>query len=241
MLTLFILAIAPVVIIAIYLYIRDKYEREPISVLLKGLVFGALSTLFVIGIGFMLQKIAPSGPPMLSVFYKSFIVAALNEEAMKFLVFMILIWRDKNFNENFDGILYAVFISMGFACVENILYVMGGDFLTGIARALTAVPGHAIFGITMGYFLAKAKFSNSRRNLNLLSALAVPVILHGIYDAILFSMKDTHIGTSIVTLIVLFILFVIFLYILGFRKINESVESSQFKNKDQGENTGQGV
>ncbi len=226
-----IISIAPVAIIAIYLYIRDKYEREPFYMLLKGLFLGAMVTLVVVGAGLMLNAIAPQGPRLLSLLYESFIVAAFNEELMKFLVFMVFIWRDKNFNENFDGIIYAVFISLGFACVENILYVFGGGIGTGLVRAITAVPAHAIFGIIMGYFLAKAKFILTDHNRNLALAIFSPILLHGIYDTILFLISEPDIGAAIIFLVVLFILFVFFLYVLGFRKITESVESSQFKNR----------
>ena len=101
--------------------------------------------------------------------YDSFVVAAFTEEAFKYLVFLIFIWRNKHFNERFDGIVYATFISMGFAAVENVLYIIGSGLGTGILRAFTAIPAHAIFGITMGYFLARAKFRPNNKAVNIIA------------------------------------------------------------------------
>jgi protease PrsW len=227
----FVLSLAPVIVIAIYIYIRDKYEREPVTMLLKGLFLGALATFMVIGVGAILHLLVPQDSSLVSLLYQSFIVAGLNEEFFKFLPFMLFIWKDRNFNENFDGIVYAVFISLGFAGVENIFYVIEGGIGTGIVRAFTAVPAHALFGVVMGYFISKAKFSVPKKRLYLFYALLFAVLLHGTYDAILFMILQPGMGMAVLLLVLLFILFLLFLYILGFRKINESVESSQFRDK----------
>ena len=113
--------------------------------------------------------------------YTAFIVAALTEEGMKFLAFYFFFWKNRNFNERFDGIVYAVYISLGFAGIENILYVFTGGYSVGVIRALTAVPAHALFGIVMGYYFGMAKF-NPGRTYNLpgsgfLSALSVSRII----------------------------------------------------------------
>jgi RsiW-degrading membrane proteinase PrsW (M82 family) len=89
------------------------------------------------------------------------------------------------FNESFDGVVYAVMVSMGFAVTENIFYVFEGGMETAIARAFTAVPAHSTFGILMGYFMGKAKFSKNKTALNFVGLL-LAVIFHGAYDFFLF-------------------------------------------------------
>ncbi|WP_421921274.1 PrsW family glutamic-type intramembrane protease [Marinifilum sp.] len=120
-----------------------------------------------------------------NVFGNAFLVAALCEEAFKLLAVYILVWKNPNFNEQFDGIVYAVFVSLGFALVENIMYVFSNGMGTGIARAFTAVSAHAMFGIMMGYYLGLAKFSKNRKLPLLIMAFFVPFLIHGIYDFIL--------------------------------------------------------
>lgn len=109
-------------------------------------------------------------------------------------------------------------LSLGFAAVENVLYVMGNGFGTGISRAITAVPAHAIFGITMGFYFGLAKFYEKKRNQLKIKALFYPIILHGIYDFILF--------TRIEWLILVFIGFLVFLYLSGLKRIKELSKQS---------------
>jgi RsiW-degrading membrane proteinase PrsW (M82 family) len=117
--------------------------------------------------------------------------------------------------------VYAVFISLGFAAVENVMYVMGNGFGTGIMRAITAVPAHAIFGVTMGFYFGMAKFYEKKRNELKLKALIYPIILHGIYDFILF--------TGIEWLTFIFIGFLVFLYISGLKRIKQLSDQSIYK------------
>ena len=223
---LIIIAFAPVVIIAVYIYYRDKYEREPIAMLLKTFVVGALVTIPIIFVESLLGeynvvKYSPSGFDVLTnAAYVAFIVAAFTEELFKYMAFFI-IWRNKNFNELFDGIVYAVFISLGFAAVENVLYVVQGGATTGLMRAFTAVPAHALFGVTMGYYFGIAKFFPRERTQKLIFALFVPILLHGIYDFILMS-ENTF-------LLVLFVPFIVFLWWVGFRRMKQHSDDSVFK------------
>ncbi|NLA25092.1 MAG: PrsW family intramembrane metalloprotease [Bacteroidales bacterium] len=143
--------------------------------------------------------------------WNAFIVAATTEEFFKFFVIMIFIWRSKHFNEPFDGIVYAVYVSLGFALVENIMYVVQGGTSVALLRAITAVPAHAIFGISMGYYVGMAKYKpkNSRKLLSY--AIIVPVILHGLYDFIIM--------VDIPVLLIIFVIYVPILYIYGLRKV----------------------
>jgi RsiW-degrading membrane proteinase PrsW (M82 family) len=184
---LLLISVAPIAIILFYIYYRDKYEKEPLSLLGKGLIAGMIITLPVI----FAEKMISSFHPYLFTgkigyaFGDAFLVAALCEEAFKLLAVYILVWKNPNFNERFDGIVYAVFVSLGFALVENIMYVFSNGMSTGVARAFTAVPAHAMFGIMMGYYLGLAKFSKSRRLPLFLMAFFIPFLIHGIYDFIL--------------------------------------------------------
>jgi RsiW-degrading membrane proteinase PrsW (M82 family) len=185
--SLLIIAIAPVLIILAYVYYRDKYEKEPLLLLVKGLISGMIIVIPVI----IAEQLTYSLLPYLfkneigMAFGNAFFVAALCEEALKLIAVYQLIWRNKNFNERFDGIVYAVFVSLGFALVENIMYVFSNGLSTGLSRAFTAVPAHAMFGIMMGYYLGNARFIRIKRPLYLTMAFVAPFLLHGLYDFIL--------------------------------------------------------
>lgn len=219
---LLIIALAPVVIIAAYVYFRDKYEKEPIGLLVKALVLGVLIPVPVIFLERFLSNIMPELVGGWPAFYDAFVVAAFSEELFKFLALFLLIWKNVNFNEKFDGIVYATFISLGFAGIENILYVFQHGEMTGYTRAIVSVPGHALFGVTMGFYFGLAKFYPNRRKLLLIKSFIYPILLHGIFDFILM------LGNY--RLMILFIPFVIFLYYDGLRKMKNLSERSVYKN-----------
>lgn len=205
-----ILALSPVFIIAFYVYYRDKYEKEPITLLIKSLVMGMIITIPVV--------LAESYLSRFSLYfnqyqpaYDAFIVASFTEESFKYIALILLIWKNPNFNEKFDGLVYGVFVSLGFAGIENFIYVNNYGLTTGWMRAFSAVPSHAIDGIVMGYYFSLARFSTNNRGKYLVLSLVVPVLLHGFYDLLLMS------GNSYMLL--LFIPFLIYLYYTGFRRM----------------------
>lgn len=218
---LLILSLAPVVMIAGYIYFRDKYEKEPIRLLLLALLAGAISVIPILLVEGFLAKFTNSFPGLLAAAWKAFVVAAFSEELFKYIALYLLIWRSREFNEKFDGIVYASYVSLGFAAVENVLYVTGGGVQTGIMRAITAVPAHAIFGITMGFYFGMAKFYQKHRAELKAKALVYPIVLHGIYDFILF--------TGIRWLTIVFVGFVIFLYFSGFKRMKTLSGQSIYK------------
>ena len=122
---------------------------------------------------------------MFQQFIKAFFVVALVEEFSKYIIVRYFAQPRLAFNEPYDGIMYAVMVSMGFAATENIMYVIQGGTEVAVLRAFTAVPAHATFGILMGYFMGKAKFSSNRIKLNLAS-LGLAIFFHGAYDFFLF-------------------------------------------------------
>ena len=184
-LILFGIAVLPVIVLMIYIYRQDKYQKEPIKTLAKAFIGGMmaipLDILIVTGIDGVLGDTFIAN----TVFFTAFLEAGIPEEFSKFLIFMIFIWRDKNFDEYFDGIVYASFIGLGFACVENIGYVFEYGFQTGVVRALLSVPGHFLFGVVMGYFLSLAKFHPEKRSRLLLSGLLLSMLAHGLFDWLL--------------------------------------------------------
>ena len=185
---LLLLAVAPSMIIMIYIYFKDKFEKEPFKLLLKNFLLGAIVSVgltFLIG-GYLGKLFGPLDRQSITdMLIKAFVVVALVEEFSKYIIVRFVAQRNKEFDEPFDGIVYAVMVSMGFATLENVLYVYSYGFQTGIVRAFTAVPAHATFAILMGYYMGKAKFSNNRFLLNLMG-LFMATLFHGAYDFFLF-------------------------------------------------------
>ena len=217
------LSILPVVVLMIYIYRQDKYQKEPIKSLSKAFFGGflAISLDFVI-VGFT-NRIWVSD----TVFYCAFWEAGFPEELSKLLIFLIFIWRDKNFDEYFDGIIYASFIGLGFACVENIGYVFEFGFGTGVVRALLSVPGHFLFGVVMGYFLSMAKFHPTKRGTFLISGLLLAMLAHGLFDWLLMVSSVMPVLGSIIYFV--FIWGDIKLWKLGLRYINKQQEYSRMQ------------
>ena len=220
-------ALAPVFIILIYVYFRDKYEREPLKLLLKAIIAGCLVVIPVIFIGRLLDSLWSPLDNVSDAAYNAFVIAAFTEELFKFLALYLLIWKNPNFNEKFDGIVYAVFISLGFAAVENVMYVSGGAGNVALIRAFTAVPAHAIFGIRMGYFFGIAHMYPELRKSYLRKALLYPILLHGIYDFILM--------VEIPWLLTLFAPYLVYLYYSGFRKMKIISDTSIYRPDEEPE------
>lgn len=181
-------ALVPVFLIIIYIYVKDKYEKEPKRLLLTAFLLGAIISIIITSlIYYVFDWVLPldNHTSVTEQFIKAFFVVALTEEFSKYVIVRYFAQTRKAFNEAFDGIVYAVMVSMGFAATENIFYVFESGFETAFLRAITAIPAHATFGILMGYFMGKAKFSKNKIVLNL-SGLLLAIIFHGAYDFFLF-------------------------------------------------------
>jgi len=218
---LLLLALAPAVILMVYVYFRDKYEKEPIGFILKGVFLGAL-VIFPVGMVENYLLAFGNGLSGLSkAAFTGFFVAGPVEEVFKFMMVYILIWRNRNFNEKFDGIVYSVSVALGFATIENLFYVFSNNSMqVGFLRAFTAVPGHAIFGVVMGFYLGMAKFSKPGSSKWLSLAIALPWLMHGIYDALVLS------GNPL--LLILFVPFLIYMYRYGLKCMKAFNEQSVF-------------
>ncbi|MBP3818406.1 MAG: PrsW family intramembrane metalloprotease [Butyrivibrio sp.] len=188
--TLALLAVLPAIVLLVVIYRADNIEKEPFSLMAKVFGLGALTTISAMileEIGLYILSFFFYTPNALYTFFEMFCVVALAEEAGKYFVLKKATWKNKEFNFSFDGIVYSVCASLGFATLENILYVFQGGFSTAVMRAITAVPGHCIFGIFMGIYYGIAKGCELRgdengKKLNLKKALFVPIFLHGFYD-----------------------------------------------------------
>ena len=219
------ISLAPIFIIAFYIYSRDIYEKEPLSYLLKALSIGAIIVLPVVFIEKQLSAPADKLEGISNAAWIAFIVAGLTEEGMKYLAFLLFFWKSSNFNERFDGIVYAVYISLGFAGIENILYVFSGGYSVGIVRALTAVPAHALFGVVMGYYFGLAKFHQKFRGVYLILAFFLPFVFHGLYDFLLMANSPFFLS--------IFIPLFIYFWIIGFRIISIASDASVFRKNDR--------
>lgn len=180
------LALAPGVAIGLYVYLKDKHEREPIGLLIRSFFFGILSVFVTLLLSrFIDNFITIDEQSVGEQAVHAFLIVALVEEFSKFIFVRGILYNNANFNEPFDGIVYSVMVSMGFATFENIMYVMEGGIGTALMRMFTAVPAHATFAILMGFYLGKAKFEH-RKSFYALHALGVATLFHGAYDYCLF-------------------------------------------------------
>ena len=178
--TLLIIALAPVALILTYIYFRDKYQKEPLGQLARGFAAGVLIVIPCLIMEHLLSAwFSPAGIYS-SAAWNAFVVAAFTEELWKYIALVFLFWSNRYFDERFDGIVYAVFVSLGFAAIENILYVYNHGHLTGLFRAFSAVPAHALFGIVMGLYLGLAKFHPGKKGYYLWAAFVFPWLFHGI-------------------------------------------------------------
>lgn len=180
------LALAPVAFVFTFVYLRDKFDREPLRLMILNFVMGIVIAVPVIVLEVQLGKWIKGLDLSLlgSTLLLSFVGIALAEEGFKFLALMIFGYSRKSFNEPYDGIMYSVAVSLGFAGIENVLYVYEGGWEIGLLRAFTSVPGHAMMGVLMGYFVGMAKFKDASgpKVWYLLLGLLAATVVHGAYD-----------------------------------------------------------
>ncbi len=219
--TIFIYALAailPAILLITYIYRHDKVEKEPIGLLVKLFFCGVFCAIPAI----ILETIADEviiPEMMIQTQFEFGVITALAvgiiEEGCKFFFLYRKTWRNYNFNYTFDGIVYAVTISLGFAAIENVIYVFSYGLSLAVTRALTSIPGHMCFAVFMGYFYSLAKKYAYRRGSHylLLSYLSA-VTLHTIYDAIL--LVDSEASS------IIFMAFVIVMYFVVYKKIKQA-------------------
>ncbi len=181
----------PAILAMAYVDRLDAKRPEPRRTLRLVALAGALSGFIVVAVGTMLRPLGPEVGTYAAAAYDAFIVAAGPEEAAKLACVLIVAWRRPEFDERMDGIVYGARAGLGFALVENVVYLLIipnslGEFLSlFVARALLAVPGHAAWGAILGYFAARRRFDG--RGPGMLGGYLLAVLLHGLYDASLFA------------------------------------------------------
>lgn len=223
-LELLVLAIAPVATIILWIYLKDKYDKEPVITLSKFFILGILVSALAIYVEELLIKLNTFSKIGYMI-YISFIVAGLTEEGLKALILIPNLLREKNFNEKLDGIIYSVFLSLGFATIENIIYILFEDptsvFQVSIIRAIISIPAHMMFAIIMGYYISKYKFnmSKSKPKIYLIISIIVPILLHGIFDFILMIPYRWS--------IIVFIAYIVFLWKISLDKLDEYTDNSR--------------
>ena len=221
---LLIASIAPAFII-MYIVYRHDTVKEPLSMLAKAFFGGVLSIAITLIITYPILHIELNSGVMKS-FFDAFFKAGIPEELSKWLIFYWLIRKAKDFDQYYDGILYAIFISMGFALVENIMYVFENGMTTAIVRSIISVPGHMLFAIPMGYYLSLSRFeTGASARFHVFLSLAIPILLHGTFNFILMYMgaKGAINSGLAVLLLLAFVIFDIFMWRYGLRKIKEHI------------------
>lgn len=192
------LALIPALVLIFYVVWRDRLHPEPGGQLVKAFFMGFLSIPLALLFASLIGQIFMLLPPIEGVgalLVTSLMQAAIPEESAKLLILWLFLRRCRHFDEHMDGIVYAVCVGMGFATVENILYVTdsGPQFLkvlsVGLSRAFLAIPGHFAFAVIMGYFYSLASFKGKQTHRKyMLMAWGFPVLAHALYDFLLFVM-----------------------------------------------------
>jgi RsiW-degrading membrane proteinase PrsW (M82 family) len=187
----FLLAAAPALILVRYYYRQDRERPEPKGLVVRIFLLGIVATFVAIPLELLMSLFQGlfQDFPLVSALFKAFIVAALVEEYLKLTIVRVFAYRNPNFDEIMDGVVYTVVASLGFACMENILYVLGGTIGTALTRAVTAIPLHATASGLMGYYIGRAKFAETPRMERALinRGLRIAIFVHGTYDFLLFS------------------------------------------------------
>lgn len=228
----FIIAILPIILIGLFIYKKDR-EKESSGLIFRLFLGGIGSCFPAVILELFVGSFFPETPDMnfFQLFLYVFFGIAFVEEVCKWFMVYKISYNHNEFDSLYDMIVYASFVALGFACFENILYVMDSGIVTGVMRAITAVPGHVCDGILMGSYLALAKFNHVKGNVSLSKkyfrmSIIVPFIMHGIYDYCLY------LGYPI--FVCIFIIFVITLFVICFKKIIDISKNDikfVFKNK----------
>lgn len=207
MVSIFFASLAPSIALLCFFYLKDQYKSEPIGMVFRSFLLGILLVFPVIFLQYAFQEEGL----LLTPFSEAFILGALFEEFFKWFILYYTAYKHVEFNQHYDGIVYGVSISLGFAAMENVFYLLAYGVDQAFIRALLPVSSHALFGVIMGYYLGKAKFSFNEKKAKLLFlSLLIPWLLHGIYDYILY--VQTNWIYSILP-------FMVFLWWLALRKV----------------------
>ncbi len=220
-------AVIPAIVLLIYVYKKDRLDKEPPDLIWKLVLWGIVSTFCAlvtetIGSYVLNSSLDPDSLTYRVLMY--FVIVGLSEEGFKYMMLRIKTWKNPNFNCQFDGVVYAVAVSLGFALWENIQYVFSYGMGTALVRAVTAVPGHACFGVFMGTWYGIAKrydnygYKGKSAAASVL-ALVFPAVIHGLYD---FIATDEN-GTSWP-----FFVLIVIMFIIAFLTVKKTSQEDQY-------------
>jgi RsiW-degrading membrane proteinase PrsW (M82 family) len=219
-------AVVPAIILMVKVYRSDRLERESPFLLRQLVVGGILATLLAMvteRIGeYILGMLVSQGSTMYHILLY-FVVVGLSEEGFKYWMMKRRTWYSPEFNCQYDGVVYAVFTALGFALWENISYVLSYGLSTALVRAVTAVPGHACFGVFMGIFYGIAKKEErsgyqQRSKAFRVLAVIVPALIHGAYDYIASTNSST----------LVFVLFIVVLFVLAYWLVDRASKNDRY-------------
>ena len=223
-------AILPVAVLCYYIYKKDV-NHEPKKVLRILFLYGCLICVpvFLLEVFFQNFYSLEDTTGFLELFINVFVSIALIEEGFKWVVVRKFGYNIEEFDEIYDIIVYSAFASLGFACVENVLYVFSNGLANALFRAFTSVPGHTCFGVVMGYYFSKAKVNEikgkrAEAKENMFYSILIPSILHTLYDAILLY----SVAIESFFYLLLFFAFLAIMFFMSFRIVNK-VSSEQKK------------
>jgi RsiW-degrading membrane proteinase PrsW (M82 family) len=210
------LAVVPSLILAGYVYYKDILEKEPLTLLISLFIFGVVSTVPSMFLEHLFQSMYTTTSDFISIYIHALFGVAVIEEGYKCLFTYLVAYKNKNFDHIYDGIVYSVFVSLGFATLENIIYVLKYGKSVALMRAIISVPAHAFYGVSLGYYMGKAKKASVRGHkskallFNVISVV-LPILLHSIFDFLLLAEN--------MLLIKIFYVFVVLLYIIALLEI----------------------
>lgn len=224
--TLISLALIPVIILIVLLTVMDRHNREPARLLAKVFLFGVLASIPVLIIQVILNTLS-SYVGLAGIIFQAFVVAGLTEEYMKRQVVLKIAFNNPAFDEKLDGIIYCAFAALGFAAIENVLYLISfypTDPSVALYRAIFSVPGHMLFGITMGYYLSLSKYCSDPLLCKKYyrKSLLYPVLMHGTFNFIL---------SINIPLLLVFVPFIVFLWFYNMKKLNVFYKESRDMNQ----------
>lgn len=211
---LILLAMLPGIILGIIVYKKDIVEKEPLKLLTKLLFYGVLAAGVALFFELYLEKffVMFNFGKFINIFIKSFFVIGLSEEVVKWFITYYVCFNDKEFNYVYDAIVYTVFVAIGFASIENIIAILGNSFDISLAlkRGLITVPAHIFFAILSGYYLGEAKKYQKRNWLkkyrrSLVYSITLPILVHGLFDMLLFISSNASLVLSIILIVYLYI------------------------------------
>lgn len=185
-------AVAPAIMLLLYVRWSDRHKPEPFELLLAGVRFGTLAAVVAAFVESALATLLSSSlnMPIIGSVLKSFVLAGCCEEAAKLVAFHLLVRKNRHFDEYFDGIVYCASVGLGFAAFENVFYIFQAEedsrIMLALMRAIFSVPGHYAFAVIMGSLYALVHFDPERNHRLRPWIFLAPVLAHGIYDTLCF-------------------------------------------------------